>query len=104
MKVEISHLDVKRLGDEQIPDEQGRTIPLHISSGQLQWTLRRKDNLPDDDTRANLSLIGRSEQVDLTKGVSNNYACQNCCESTTTGFIRFGFNTPSACCGFILDE
>jgi hypothetical protein len=85
---ETIKIDVKRLRDEQIPDEQGRMIPLHISSGQLQWTLRRKDNLPDDDARANLSLIGRSEQVDLTKGVTNNYACQNCCPGThVNGFI-----------------
>ena len=76
---ETIHIDVKKLRDEQTPDERGRTIPPHISSGQLQWTLRRKDNLPDADIRANLSLIGRSEQVDLTKGIVNNYACQNCC-------------------------
>lgn len=76
---ETIHIDVKKLRDEQIPDERGRTIPLYLSSGQLQWTLRRKDNLPDDDIRANLALIGRSEQVDITKGITNNYACQNCC-------------------------
>ncbi len=76
---ETVHIDVKKLRDEQIPDERGRLIPLNLSSGQLQWTLRRKDTLPDDDVRANLALIGRSEQVDLTKGIVNNYACQNCC-------------------------
>lgn len=81
-------IDIKKLRDEQIPDEQGRTIPLSVSSGQLQWSLRRKDNLADDDTRANLALIGRSEQVDLAKGVANNYACQNCCPGThISGFI-----------------
>ena len=58
---ETVHIDVKKLRDEQIPDERGRTIPLYISSGQLQWTLRRKDTLPDNDERANLALIGRSE-------------------------------------------
>ena len=76
---ETVHIDVKKLRDEQIPDERGRLIPPYVSSGQLQWTLRRKDNLPDDDIRANLALIGRSEQVDITKGITNNYACQNCC-------------------------
>jgi len=85
---ETVHIDVKKLRDEQIPDEQGRTIPLAVSSGQLQWTLRRKDNLADDDVRANLSLIGRSEQVDVDKGVTNNYSCQNCCAGThISGFI-----------------
>lgn len=87
---ETVHIDVKKLRDEQIPDEQGRTIPLSVSSGQLQWTLRRKDNLPDDDLRANLALIGRSEQVDITKGIVNNYSCQNCC----AGSFSNGFVTP----------
>jgi hypothetical protein len=76
---ETVHIDVKKLRDEQIPDERGRTIPFYLASSQLQWTLRRKDTLPDDDIRANLALIGRSEQVDITKGIVNNYACQNCC-------------------------
>jgi hypothetical protein len=87
---ETINIDVKQLRDEQIPDEQGRTIPQYISSGQLQWTLRRKDNLPDDDTSANLALIGRSEQVDITKGIVNNYACQNCC----VGNFSFGYVLP----------
>jgi len=84
---ETVRIDVKKIRDEQIPDERGRTIPLSVSSGQLQWTLRRKDNQPDDNTRANLSLIGRSEQVDVIKGIVNNYACQNCC----TGDFAGGF-------------
>lgn len=87
---ETVRIDVKKLRDEQIPDEQGRTIPLYVSSGQLQWTLHRKDNLPDDDVRASLALIGRSEQVDLTKGIVNNYACQNCC----AGDFSFGYVLP----------
>jgi hypothetical protein len=82
---ETVHIDVKKLRDEQIPDERGRTIPLTVASGQLQWTLRRKDTLPDNDERANLSLIGRSEQVDLTKKIVNNYACQNCCTGDFAG-------------------
>ncbi len=87
---ETVQIDVKKLRDEQIPDERGRTIPLYISSGQLQWTLRRKDNLPDNDERANLALIGRSEQVDLTKKIVNSYACQNCC----AGNFVSGYATP----------
>jgi hypothetical protein len=82
---ETVHIDVKELRDQQIPDEQGRTIPQYISSGQLQWTLNRKDSLPDDDARANLSLMGRSEQVDLQNGIVNNYSCQNCCAGNSIG-------------------
>lgn len=88
---ETVHINVKKLRDEQIPDEKGRVIPLSLSSGQLQWTLRRIDNLPDEDVRAPLSLIGRSEQVDLPKGIVNNYACQNCC----SGDFRGGSIEPS---------
>jgi hypothetical protein len=86
---ETIHIDVKQLRDEQIPDERGRTIPLNISSGQLQWTLYRKDDLPDDDVRANLALIGRSEQVDIANGIANNYSCQNCCPGNHVGGFIF---------------
>ena len=89
---ETVHIDVKKLRDEQIPDERGRTIPAYISGGQLQWTLYRKDGLPDDDVRANLALIGRSEQVDITRGITNNYSCQNCCAGNHVG----GFIFPSS--------
>lgn len=82
---ETIEIDVRKLRDAQTPDEKGATIPLWISSGQLQWTLRRKDALPDDNFRANLSLIGRSEQIDTTSGMSSNYACQNCCSGTRSG-------------------
>lgn len=86
---ETVHIDVKKLRDEQIPDERGRTIPLSVSSGQLQWTLRRADKLDDEDVRANLALIGRSEQVDITKGIVNNYSCQNCCQGNfVAGYIE----------------
>jgi hypothetical protein len=89
---ETVNIDVKKLRDEQVPDERGRTIPLYVSSGQLQWTLRRKDSLPDDDSWANLSLIGRSEQVDTTNGIVSNYSCQNCC----VGSHLYGFIIPTS--------
>lgn len=86
---ETVHIDVKKIRDEQIPDERGRTVPTWLSSEQLQWTLRRKDSLPDDDARANLALIGRSEQVDIIKKIVNNYACVNCCTGNfTNGYLE----------------
>lgn len=88
---ETVNIDVKRLRDEQIPDENGQTIPLYLTSGQLQWTLLRKDSLPDDDARANLSLLGRSEQVDIENGIATNYSCQNCCVGDHVG----GYVSPS---------
>jgi hypothetical protein len=78
-------IDVKKLRDDQTPDERGRIIPLNINNGQLQWTLRRKDTLPDDDAKGNLALVGRSEQIDFVKNTSSNYACQNCCAGDFAG-------------------
>lgn len=76
-------IDVRALRDNQVPDETGVTIPLDVSSGQLQWTLRRRDeparNADELDT---LALVGRSEQIDVIHGISSNYACQNCCGGT----------------------
>ena len=76
-------IDVKALRDNQVPDEQGVTIPLYVSSGQLQWTLRRRDDpARRDDELDRLALVGRSEQIDVIHGISSNYACQNCCAGT----------------------
>lgn len=76
-------IDVQALRDNQVPDEEGVTIPLYVSSGQLQWTLRRRDE-PErrDDQLDKLALVGRSEQIDVMHGISSNYACQNCCAGT----------------------
>src|SRR6185436_21058403 len=69
-------IDVQALRDNQVPDEEGVTIPLYISSGQLQWTLRRRDEpARRDDAFDKLALVGRSEQVDVIHGISSNYAC-----------------------------
>jgi len=89
---ETIHIDVKKLRDEQIPDQNGNTIPPNATAGQIQWTLNRIDVLPSDDERANLSLIGRSEQVDLARGTVNNYSCQNCC----AGNHIDGYITPNS--------
>lgn len=72
-------LDIRRLRDEQVPDERGRTISLEATSGQIHWSVRSADRLP---------LIGRAEQVDVAQGLSSSYACQNCCpDSFDVGFI-----------------
>ncbi len=63
-------IDVRRLRDGQIPDVNGKTIPLHETQGQVQWSMTGG---------VDRVLIGRSEQVDLVSGTSSNYACQNCC-------------------------
>lgn len=76
-------LDVRALRDNQVPDETGVTIPLNVSSGQLQWTLRRRNEpARNADELDRLALVGRSEQIDVIHGISSNYACQNCCGGT----------------------
>lgn len=76
-------IDVQALRDNQVPGEEGVTIPLYVSSGQLQWTLRRRDEpARRDDQLDKLALVGRSEQIDVMHGISSNYACQNCCAGT----------------------
>lgn len=66
-------LDVRQLRDNRVPDANGKTIPMHATSGQIMWSQR---------SAGNLSLIGRSERVDINKGISNSYACQNPCPNT----------------------
>ncbi|MGI9069599.1 MAG: hypothetical protein ACR2HX_24735 [Pyrinomonadaceae bacterium] len=63
-------IDIRALRDEQAPDANGNTIPPSATRGQVKWSIRGPDVL---------AMIGRSEQVDTEKAVSNNYACQNCC-------------------------
>ncbi|HLA10738.1 MAG TPA: Ig-like domain-containing protein [Pyrinomonadaceae bacterium] len=53
-----------------LPDDNGVTIPLTAERGQIIWSVYGPDGL---------AMIGRSEQADTAKGVSNNYACQSCC-------------------------
>lgn len=67
--------DIKNLRDQQVPDEGGYVIPLTADKGQVQWSMDGDDNLV---------LIGRSEQIDVTNGLSSTYACQNCCPD---GFV-----------------
>jgi hypothetical protein len=63
-------VDVRKLRDNQVADENGRVIPIDATGGQVRWSVRG----PQD-----LVLIGRAEQVDVAKGVISSYACQNCC-------------------------
>jgi hypothetical protein len=63
-------LDIEALRDEQIPDAQGRTIPLDARSGQVHWSAKGPDRSV---------IIGRAEHVDRDHAVSASYACINCC-------------------------
>jgi hypothetical protein len=76
-------IDMKKLRDEQTPDERGNTIPLGINSGQIKWTIRGEQEFnPRVDAARRSEMIGRSEQIDTVKGISSSYACQNCCQKS----------------------
>jgi hypothetical protein len=82
--------DIRALRDQQFPDADGNTLPLDAKSGQVNWSMRGSQNQV---------LIGRSEQVDLAKGVSSNYACQNCCPVS----FDSGWVDPGGTDGFVGD-
>lgn len=84
-------LDVRALRDQQIPDERGHAIPLGAESGQINWSLRGPRNQV---------LIGRSEQADIARGTSSNYACMNCCPDSFSG----GWVVPDGTLSFVGDE
>ena len=70
---QVITLDIRALRDQQVPDEQGVTIPATATRGQIMWSVRGSDGL---------AMIGRSEQIDEVTGLSSNYACQNCCPNS----------------------
>ncbi len=82
-------IDVRKLRDEQTPDINGNTIPLNLNSGQIKWTIRSEEFLENQSLKK-FELIGRSEQIDETNGISSSYACQNCCQKTAFGWVEPG--------------
>jgi hypothetical protein len=75
-------IDIRDLRDRAVPDEMGRMLPPEAARGQVQWSMRGNQNQV---------LIGRSEQADIARGTSSNYACMNCCpDSFSNGFVDPG--------------
>ncbi len=74
---ETAIFDLRDIRDEQVPDKDGNTIPRSVRSGQFRWSL-----IGDDTSR----LIGRSEVVSLSKGVSSSFSCPVCCPDSFAGF------------------
>jgi hypothetical protein len=67
--------DLRDLRDGQVPGAGGEVIPLDATRGQLHWSkVGAEEGV----------LIGRSEQADVARAVSNNYACMNCCNDVPT--------------------
>lgn len=84
-------IDVRKLRDEQIADERGNLIPSNISEGQIRWTIRHEE-FREDQPLKKFELVGRSEQVDSANKTSSSYACQNCCQKSSYGFITSSAN------------
>lgn len=72
-------IDIRALRDNQVADEEGRTIPLDVMRGQARWTI-----ILDEGSEL-LAMIGRSELVNEGSGISSTYACQNCCGDHAEG-------------------
>lgn len=88
---ETVEINLRALRDNQVPDEEGRTLPPELSRGQIKWSLKQTERPKANDPYETLALIGRSEQTDAARGVSSNYSCQHCC---TEGFVE-GYISPS---------
>jgi len=72
-------IDPTVLRDQQIPDEDGKTIPRTVKQGYLSWSANSTKNLaPGQMERPdNQVIIGRAENVDITNGMSftGTYGC-----------------------------
>lgn len=68
--------DIRKYRDDQVPDLQGRKLPLEIANGQIHWSVKGKNVNP---------LIGRVELVDTANQVSMTAACHVCCPDSDVG-------------------
>ena len=79
-KGETVEIDVKKLRDNQIPDEAGRLIPQNVSQGQIHWSLRRSEETLEAALANRVPLVGQAMQIDNIAGTSFSYFCYSCCE------------------------
>ena len=64
--------DIKKIRDEQIPDQNGNVIPLNVTGGQFRWSITKT-------SPSEARLIGRSEVVSQSERVSISYSCPAAC-------------------------
>lgn len=81
-------LDLRALRDHQVPDINGKTIPLYVTAGKAHWSMRGQ---------LQHSFVGRLEQVDLVEGISFTAACGVCCPSSFSN----AFIDPSSVIGAV---
>lgn len=71
---ETASFDIRKLRDQQIPDERGNVIPTTATIGQFSWSILRAT----DGVRLN----GRSEVISRSRHVDSSYSCPVCCPNT----------------------
>jgi hypothetical protein len=81
---ETVYFDLRKLRDEQIPDKDGRVIPLTVESGQFHWSKVGGGRETD--------LIGRTEVTSVSGHVSSSFSCPVCCPDSGP----YGYLTPNA--------
>jgi hypothetical protein len=67
-------IDFRQLRDSQTADANGHLIPTNLENGQITWSVFNGENK---------TLSGRSEQINLSQGLSSTYDCRNCCPDST---------------------
>jgi hypothetical protein len=101
---ESALFDVKELRDKKTPDPNGKVLPADFERGQFNWSMHQGGTVP--------KLIGRSQIVSKSRGVSSSYSCPICCPNsgpyyefdpnavlvTVDGFNPFGTNEMTVSC------
>ena len=82
---ETTIMDIGRIRDQQIPDQDGRTLPKNVQFGEVQW-FPVFSNGPSH-------LIGRTYVVNRSSRVDSSFSCGGCpCSPNATA----GYTTPSS--------
>jgi hypothetical protein len=92
--------DVRSLRDNQVPDENGNTLPLDATRGHFKWSVLLEDQ---DETADQLVMIGRAEHFDTAHAMSSSYACASCCPDSTVGSYTLPIVFGDANAGEVID-
>lgn len=82
--------DVRKLRDEQTPDNTGVKLPLNLTVGQIRWSA-----IGEPSTK----LIGRSEVISASGKVSSSYSCNTCCKNSPES----AWSDPGIYYGYLTD-
>jgi len=76
--------DLRKLRDDQVPDDDGKKLPNTASNGHVYWSARGAKNLTSGMMAGpdNKVMIGRAEQVDIVNGLSTTASCSCGCQGS----------------------